>query len=806
MSNVTRMTSNLGHILLSSAMLSIVGTTAAEAQTSEATAVPASVSTDDGGVAEITVTARRRKESLQSTPVSATVLSSTQLVEQNIRNFASMRGAVSNLEIEPTFSGGTSFTIRGLGQTSDQANADSKAGFYVNEMYVSRMEGNDLYFYDVASLQVLKGPQGTLFGKNTTAGAVLLTTAVPEDKAGGYLQLRGGSFRRIETEGAVNMPLADNLFGRVSFRTQDAKGFINHVLDNDTSGNINSKSVRGQLRFESDRLTADVLAEYNHSATDGGAYITVGCLQDAPYVINYNALHTVPYCAAYPVLGKPYLVYGGATLSIPTSSAVTDVAAGGDANSASRRFVGKSPYNNNDIYTGNVRLTYKLSDDVALRSITTYRRSRSGWYTPTQDAPDDIYAENDTSLTNQFTQELTLGGKAMDGRLDFLTGVFYFKQNTQQRQDTGPDWIDPLGYRYDAGFKYQSYAGFVQASFKITPKLELTAGLRYTYDTKDASSDVFFAGNNGTYTVNGGTRACGWFVNDFIGGIANCAGAPFVATGRDHWDGFDPKVQLSYRWSEQLYTYITAAHGYNSGGFNQQIGSPQPDGRFASTYNPEKLWSYEAGFKTDLFDRRLQFNVSGFYQKYSDIQATVIVVLNGISTRQFQTAASAREAGFEAEFVARPVPDLSIRGNASYLSQKYEKITPGALIGRDTPVNSAPKYQFSAAVSYDIHFGGHRLTPAVDVRGVGKKPSCYTPGTPTDPQAASCNLPAYALVGARLDYVPYEGSPLRLSFYGTNVFDKVTQLHRESYSGGQGTDRYTPGRPAEFGAELAYKF
>jgi hypothetical protein len=179
--------------------------------------------TDDVG--EITVTARRREESLLTTPVSATVLSGRNLVQQNIRNFQDLRGAVSNLELVPLLSGGTSFTIRGIGQTFNQVNSDTKAGFYVDEMYVSRQEGNDLYFYDVASLQVLKGPQGTLFGKNTTAGAVLLMTQRPTDRFEGYAQVRAGSFRRIDTEGALNVPLTDGIYARASFRTQSVRGY-----------------------------------------------------------------------------------------------------------------------------------------------------------------------------------------------------------------------------------------------------------------------------------------------------------------------------------------------------------------------------------------------------------------------------------------------------------------------------------------------------------------------------------------------------------------------------------------------------
>lgn len=773
-------------------------------------AVPTTAETEDSaaGNDEILVTARKRVENLMTTPVSATVLSTDNLVQQNIRNFADLRGAVSNLELVPLASGGSSFTVRGVGQTSNQVNADTKAGYYVNEMYVSRQEGNDLYFYDVSSLQVLKGPQGTLFGKNTTAGAILLTTQLPTHELEGYSKIRAGSYNRVELEGALNIPLSNDLFGRVSFRTQNADGYITHLLDDGRSGNINNKSVRAQLRWESGPLTADLLGEYNASHTDGGATIAVGCQSSASYIQNYNALHSVSYCDKYPVIGKDYTVYGGATLSAPTSSATTDTATGGDANSGTNRYTGKGPFNDTDVWTINGRLNYELSDDIAIHSVTAFRRSHAEWYTATLDAPDDIYAEYDNTKTAQFSQELTIGGTTLDGRLNFIGGLYYYNQKTTFLQDTGPDWIDPLGYIYNATVKYTSYAAFAQASFKITPKLEVTVGGRYTKDHKSARSYVFYASNNGSYVdANGATQQCGYFVNDFLGGVANCAGDPYTAADSKSWSGFDPKLQISYKWSDAIFTYITIAHGYNAGGFNQQLGSQSSDGRFASTYNPEKLWSYEGGIKGELFDRRVRLSLSGFYQKYSDIQSTILVQTGNITSRQFATSATAHEAGFEAEFIIRPTDKLTVRGNGSYLSQAYDSIVSGALIDKETPVSSAPKYQFSAAISYDFQAGSNGiLTPSADVRGVGKKPACYTSGSATVAQRSTCNLPAYALVGFRLDYTPSPDARWKIGVYGTNILDEVVQLSRTGYSGGMGIDRYTPGRPRELGAELSVKF
>jgi iron complex outermembrane receptor protein len=765
-----------------------------------AQAVAPSLQAGGSDVGEIVVTARKRVENLLTTPVSATVLSGANLDQQNIRNFQDLRGAVSNLELQPLLSGGTSFTIRGIGQPFNQVNSDTKAGFYVDEMYVSRLEGNDLYFYDIASLQVLKGPQGTLFGKNTTAGAVLLTTQRPTDRFEGYAQIRGGAYGRIESEGAINLPVADGIDTRFSFRTQNADGYIKHVLDDGRSGDINDRSGRGQLRIDKGPLKIDLLGEYDWSHTDGGATIPVGCRSDG-YIQNYNALHAVPYCTAYPVLGDGYLVYGGATLTAPTSAVVTDTASGGDAGKGIARYVGKGPFNHTDATTLNGRVTYDLTDEIALHSVTAYRRSHATFYTPTDDTPNDIYAEYDDTRSTQFTQELTIGGTALDKRLTFLAGLYYFHQNTSFLQDTGPDWIDPLGYVYDASLKYRSYAAFAQASFKVTPRLELTVGGRYTYDRKTGASSVFFADNGATFLYNGVPTQCGWFTNDFLGGVTNCAGAPFTARETHSWHGFDPKVQLSYRWTDNLFTYVSAAHGYNAGGFNQQLGSQPADGRFPSFYDPEKLWSYEGGIKAELFGRRAIINLSGFYQKYTDIQAGVNILVGNISTRQVQSAASAHEAGFEGEFVLRPIRDLTLRGNVSYLTQAYDSIRPNALsLTLDTPVSSAPKYTFSAAVSYDIHVGSGVVTPSLDVRGVGSKWACQ------DGAGYDCKLPAYALLGFRVDYAPSADSRWRLAVYGTNVLDKYVQLQRFGYFGDFGIDRVIPGRPQEFGAEASVHF
>ncbi|HEX7886133.1 MAG TPA: TonB-dependent receptor [Phenylobacterium sp.] len=740
---------------------------------------------------EVVVTARKRAENLQSTPVSVTALSGDITRQLNVQNFQDLRGAVPNLEITPLTTGGAAMTIRGIGQINSQVNVDAKAGFYVDEMYVARQEGNQLYFYDIDSLQVLKGPQGTLFGKNTTAGAVLLSTARPGPEAGGFVRVRAGSFDRLDTEGAINIPLSDNFLTRISFRTQNTDGYIKHALDDDTSNNINDKSIRLQTRFTpTSRLVVDTLAEYNRSETKGSTTIMIGCRPTAPYMNNYNALHSVRLCDAYPVLNKHYTVYGGATLSIPTSSALTDVAKGGDFQASGlTRFGHPTSFNDTEVSTLNNRITYDVTDEISVKSITAYRNSAASWYNPTLNAPNDIYGEFDNTHTRQFTQEFNLNGRAFDDRLNYVVGAYFFDQKTFLLQDTGPDWIDPVGYTYEATNHFKSWALYAQASFKITEPLELTLGGRYSHDRKSAVSDVALQ------TVT--TAPCNGFANAFRQGFKVCGGH-LLGEDEESWSSFDPRAQLSYQFTPDIFAYASATRGYNAGGFNQQLGSNVARGSLIS-YDPEKVWSYEAGLKTQWWDRRVRANVSAFYQKYDDIQTTVLIEINGSNTRQVQTGATAHEQGLEAELELLPTPDLVVRANAAYLDQAYDSIRPGVSFTLQTPVTSAAKFTYALSADYTFHLGSEAtLVAGLNWRAVGKKPRCNAANVCID-------LPAYGLLGGRLDYRPSGDSPWTVGVWGTNLLDRYVQLDK-LIGGSMGVDAITPGRPREVGVEVRRTF
>ncbi|MDB5393619.1 MAG: hypothetical protein JWM91_1125 [Rhodospirillales bacterium] len=749
-----------------------------------------------GQLEEVLVTARRRSENLQATPVAVTALSPAEIAQTNTRNFQDLRGLVPNLEITPLNSGGgLNLSVRGIGQTSTQVNVDAKVGFYLDDLYIARADGNALHFYDIDTLQVLKGPQGTLFGKNTLGGAVLLNTKRPGDEYGGYVDVRVGNYDRIDTEGAVNIPITDKILTRFSFRTENADGYITHKLDSGTSNNQDDKSGRIQIRvLPTDGLTVDLLGEYNELDDNGQPSIAVGCNPNASYQKNYNALHLVPFCTSYPSLNKQYEVYGGATLSIPTDSLITDKGiAGALSNQAGLTYGGHpSPFDKARVGTLNLRINYQINDELTIKSVTGFRRGVSNFYTAAEDVPNDIYSELDHTTTEQISQELDLSGNYFDGALTFVSGLYYINQVTRFSQNTGPDWIDPIGYSYNASNNFSSYAAFIQGTYKIFDDLALTLGARYNYDRKEAQSSV--------YLQRVFTGSCSTFQGAFTTGAA-CGGYA-TGNGAHNWYAFDPRAQLQYQVTPDIMTYVSATHGYESGGFNQQLGATLP-GNSLIPYAREHIWDYEGGVKTEWLDHRLRVNVDGFYQQFSNYQATVILTYNGVTTRAIQNAASVHEDGVELEVEALPTPDLEIRANGAYLDQAYDQIGAGVTaFTLSSPVTSAPRFEGSIAVDYTFHLPSDAtVVTDLNYRWVDSKPGCTSP-------VGACTAPAYGLLGGKITYNSPDGV-WSAGLWGSNLTGKyyyyaINTLGTALANMGVGT--VTPGQPREFGAEVKYNF
>jgi iron complex outermembrane receptor protein len=813
-------------LLASAASVAMLTAVPAVAQSASADQPTASA----GGLEEIVVTARKRSEDIQKTPISITAISASQISQANVHDITDLRGLVPNLEIVPESNYGRaaeSITIRGIGQTSLVVNVDPGVGFYVDDLYVARPEGQLLGFYDLGGIQVLKGPQGTLFGKNTIGGAMLVTTQLPTEQFGGYAMFRYGEYNRIESEGALNVPINDKLQVRVSFATSDIDGYITDKLDSGTKDDQHEKSVRLQVRLKPiDDLTIDLLGEFNQHKDDGEASIVQAC-SDSQYVTNnYNGTHKLEpsYCTQYPVLGKQYEVYGTPHAADPTGC-LTGGYRHGDCISY---FGHEAAYTKVEVATVNLRMNYAINDNLGVKSVTGFRRSflndLGGEYDD-GGSPTCLYCEEDNTTTEQYSEEVNLNGNYLDGALKFTVGAVYVDQESGFAQNTGPDFDgDPTGYSFLDHESFESDAVYAQSSYKFTEDLELTLGARYSYDHKEVESVLWNALGIPTYGADGGVTAkyvcyfhaeygatyCGPYDGYHDGhggyyipgpGANNAAGRQRAA--HSYYD-FDPRGQLSYQFTPDIFGYVSVTGGYQSGGFNTQL-VPVGGTNGMIPYGKERVWDYEGGFKTEWMDHRLRVNVTGFYQQYQDIQATVLNPFVKIPTRLIENAAAAHEDGVELETEVLPIPDLVIRMNGSYLDQAYDTLSADALATGLTltdPLTTAPMWNASVDVNYTYHLPwDDDIIADVNYRYVGSRdygtPSKNDTIYPADP---------YYLIGAKLTYQTADGK-MSASFWGTNLTGKYyANSICGNYCSGLGLSTFSPGRPREVGLEVKYKF
>jgi len=732
-------------------------------------------------VDEIIVTAQRVEADLQDTPISVTALSEEQLYQFNVHDPQVLRGLVPNLEILPSSGGGagvfgrnqTSVTIRGVGGSDRFFAQDTKVGVYIDDVYLSTTYTMNLGFYDIDNVQVLRGPQGTLFGKNTIGGALLIQTREPEGELSAEGRFTFGSYDRIEAQGAINVPLSDTLAARISFYSSDVDGYIEHLLDDRESNDAHEKSIRGQLRFEpNDRLTIDLKAEYGASHDNGNAYIITQINPNASYVRNYNSVNAVPYQTAYAPLGLPFTIYGD-TLS--------------DFAYSPRPYPQFRPFNEGENATVQLRAALELDESLTLKSITGYKNISLDSYRA-DGTPGGLYTEYNEFRVRQISQELQVLGTYFDDRLNFVAGLFYIKQDATSTQITGPDYVDPVGYYYYNDNDFPSWAAYAQVTFRPIEGLRLTAGLRYTNDEKNTATNIWTSGClriSYAQSLATGTGGC-WVPGPDINTLSRATKS---------WSHVDPRFEVDYEWLPNLMTYVTVGSGYQSGGFNTQNGPGIPAN---IPYDQEIVWSYEAGLKSEWFDHRLRMNAAIFRQDYKNYQSSVLVYYNGVDTRTISSAANARQKGFEFELDARPVDPLGLRFTYAHLDQGFTEIFPGAQgLTLETAISTAPRNEWSLAGDLTIPLPQGRLVAAADYRWVGTKASGTAP--------AITYTPPYDLLGANVTYTP-DNDRWSLSFWAKNVMDEYYYAaYSNRLNNGIGLTTVTPGMPRQIGVTFAVK-
>ncbi|HWW63478.1 MAG TPA: TonB-dependent receptor [Sphingomonadaceae bacterium] len=740
---------------------------------------PSSASAVDptSGVEVIVVTAERREENLQDTPVTISAFSAKSLETRGISNLNDLTRYAPNVEISPTkrpAGGSTAISafIRGVGTGDFQIPTDPAVGVYVDGVYIARTVGGLMSVADIERIEILKGPQGTLFGRNTLGGAINVITTQPSLDAGahGKLTFRVGDYGRRDVVGSVNGALVDGVVGaKVSLASFNFNGWQVNPTTHERYGKegrvIGRASVLAQV---SSNLTTQLTGDYTYQRQNGinGQLI--------------RQVNTFPNPSRFNEFAAPVLNPG---LGLPPGSGL-----GNQWATASNRVTYETAPNsdNADIWGLSLINVLEVSPALRVKTITAYRDLQSFIQVAGDGTP---YPTNQASSTNdsrQFSQELELSGSLGDHRLEYVLGAFYFREKAESTrfglshhgvyEVTGnPAHAQDQNqfYTMDA----ESYAAFGQVTFNVNDSLALVAGARINRDKK-------------TYTA--------MIIKPELPPPADI----FIPlqTASDAWTSFTPRLGINYKVNEDLFLYASYSKGFKSGGF----GTPDTV-RGIPAYDPEFLTTYEAGLKSTLFNRKLTFNLAGFYSDYKGVQITVLLPPD--SFRTTENGGDAEIYGFDLDVQAVPVDGLRLNASVGYNHARFTSVTPEAVAaslrsGLDhrpgTPLPYVPDWSASAGAQYDVDMPGFGIfTPRVDWT--------YKSRTVLLLADSSQAQGKYSLWGAKLSFVPEANEKLEFSVSVTNLTNKTYYYYR-NFSSSSGNELGSAGDPRLITGQVRYNF
>jgi iron complex outermembrane receptor protein len=660
-------------------------------------------------IEEIIITARRRAESLQDTPVAVTALSAAALERQQIVSTTDLDKVAPNIQFKSygTLTGNNSAAqvfIRGIGQTDATPAVDPGVGVYIDDVYMGRSVGAAMEFRDIASVQILRGPQGTLFGRNTIGGAVLLTTNEPGTDAGNSVRIGLGEDNLREAFGAFDLPFNDQWAARIALGLKQRDGYVTRAFDGKDLGNEDMKTAQVALRWRpTDAVDITLRGDYTEEDENGSPFVFNTMNEGATFV---GAASIAAGCPNILDPFPPPLLVGP----------LADPRCGNDAQYLGEFTNGGTYPASSTLKNSGMSLVAKwdVSDTLSFKSITS---DRSLEWTGTRDADNTpllILHTNYDSKSDQFSQELQA---VVDGdRLDGVFGVYYFDEDSFDRllvplgnpgtsYDTQRVWMDT-----------EARAAFTEWSFKITDALSATAGVRYTKETKGLQATMFNVAPASAAEPAAPTALC-----PFAGAPPTQVNCLFLTTNRFEREFSDTtkSASVQYRFNPAAMAYFSWAESFKSGGFNQRYNAAPP-GNAPISFNAETAESFEIGLKLDPTDS-LRINLAAFSTDYDDIQMTYRL---GVVPLLFN-AGVASISGGEVELEFAPTADFRLDMSVGYLDAKFDSITAPPPFGPVTPTATAnlnsrlpftPEFQGHLGLSYTFHpSSSWGLTPRVDV-------------------------------------------------------------------------------------------
>jgi iron complex outermembrane receptor protein len=657
----------------------------------------------------VIVTARRRAESLQDTPVAMTALSADALERQQIVGTTDLDKVAPNIQFHSygTLTGNNSAAqvfIRGIGQSDATPAVDPGVGVYIDDVYMGRAVGAAMEFRDIASVQILRGPQGTLFGRNTIGGAVLLTTNEPGTDAGNSVRVGLGEDNLREAFGAFDLPLGGDWSARLALGMRQRDGYVTRVSDGKDLGDEDMRTGQVALRWKpAESFDLTLRGDYTKEDENGSPFVFRAMNEGATFV---GAASIAAGCPNILDPFPPPLLVGP----------LADPRCGNDAQALGEFRNGGTYPASSTLENNGLSLVAKwdLNDTVSLKSITS---DRSLEWTGTRDADNTpllILHTNYRSKSDQFSQELQAVIDAE--RIDGVFGLYYFDEESFDRL------LVPLGNpgtSYDTqrvAMETEARAAFTEWTFKITEGLSATAGIRYTKETKGLQAVMFNVAPATAPEPAAPTALC-----PFAGPPPTQTGCLFLTTNQfeREFSATTKSASIQYRFNEMAMTYLSWSEGFKSGGFNQRYNAAPP-GNAPISFGAETAESFELGVKLDPLET-LRINLAVFSTDYDDIQMTYRL---GVVPLLFNAGVASIDGG-EMELEFHPTEDFRLDASLGYLDAKFDSITPPPPFGPVTPTATAtlnsrlpftPEWQGHLGLSYTFHPGANwSLTPRADL-------------------------------------------------------------------------------------------
>lgn len=691
----------------------------------------------------VVVTAEKRAENIQDVPIAITAFSGAAIEDKGITDLHGLSNLTPNVNLDAgsPFSGDTSVlsaSIRGIGQDDFAFNLDPGVGVYVDGVYLARTIGANVDLLDVSRIEVLKGPQGTLFGRNTIGGAINIVTRDPGDTPMFEATATFGSLNRRDINATADVPIASNLLSSITFSSVERDGYQHVIPFNNTGGWVfdpptpqnggsdtarafggqNHYSLRGKLVWtananlvvtgsvdwtheDQESIANTVLQTFPNTPGAGGsiAELYTLCLAGVPI----GVLCSQPRAGGLPSLNsEPNL--------LPISPATTQT---GNIDTTYANGPNFAKY---DTEGGSITAAWTLNDALTLKSITGYRHITWNIGIDLDGSADngELLSVTDKQQQQQFTEELQLIGTAFDSRLHYVAGLYYFYESGFVH-----DWVPFDGSLLavqDSGLNLlntNSYAGYVHGDYAITKALGITLGARYSVDVKQF--------NGGQQDLNGlSYKASGCYPpgasSAIIGGPAflTCQqllgfpvpGQPYryFPAGwntRDFYE-FTPTGSLQYHVDDDVMVYASWSKGFKSGGWTTRLSAPISSATQAE-YNPEKADTTEIGLKSEWLNQSLQVNLAGFYTDYKSIQLYEQVGASPV----LANLGNATIDGAELEAQALLGDGFVLHGNAGYINAYYTSLLPAAAgaVTLQSHLPKTPKWKININPEYDRDMG-----------------------------------------------------------------------------------------------------